>query len=425
MEVTINTISEVRQEADIVLSHEELQPHFDKAYRKYQPKVEVRGFRKGKVPMDMIKRLYGEAIEQEALDEVANEVYREAMTQKDIAPIGTPSMVDMDFKRGDHFRFKIQYDVRPTITLVPYSSIKVEKLIHKVTDAEIEAEIHHIRRTNATTTEVQSVNDEEHVVIADTQELDEAGTPIIGKASKDTRFYLADPMLVAEIKDALKSAVVGETYRAKFESKHGDHSHPVHITIAVKKIEKINLPPFDNDLVKKVSSEKVSTTEEFTANMRRDLEQYWLNQTEARLEDALAQELVNHHDFPAPESVVNSFLDAFVDDVKNKSRDKKLPRSFDEEKFRAENREYAIWQAKWLLLKQRIAEVENIKVTDEDLERLAEKEAAQLGIDKARLVEYYKMSNTGSERLLTNKLMAFLKAKVSITEKTIEERPAI
>ncbi len=403
------------------MSKEELQPHFESAYQKYQPKVELRGFRKGKVPMDMVKRLYGEAIEYEALDEVANEVYRKAMTDRDIAPLGTPSMVDMDFKRGDHFRFKIQYDVRPIIALGDYRSVMVERPIHKVTEEEIESEIHHVRQANSTTTEVQSVTDNEHFVIGDTQELDDANTPIIGKRSQDTRFYLADPSLVKEIKVALQAAAVGQAYRAKFESKHADHSHTINLEITVKKIEKVNLPPFDSDLVKKISGNTVSTPEEFTVNMRRDLERYWREQGERKVDDAIAQALVNMHHFPAPESMVNTFLDAFVDDIKGKSRDKKLPKGFDEKKFREESRDYAIWQARWMLLKQRIAEVENIKVTDEELERMAEAESARIGVEKERLLDYFKVSNTGTERLLTDKLMAFLKSEVKIVDRVVED----
>lgn len=421
MDVTISTISEVRHEAEIVVTEEELQPHFNKAYLKYQPKVELKGFRKGKAPMEMVKKLYGEAIEYEALDEVATEVYRKAMIERDIAPLGTPSMVDMDFKRGDHFRFRIQYDVKPVISLKMYKGITVEKPIHKVKDEEISAEIHRLRQSNSTTTEVQSVTDSEHIIIGEAQELDDTGTPIIGKRTPDTRFYLADPSLVGEIKDSLKAAAVGETYRATFESKHGDHTHTVNLAITVKKIEKVNLPAFDEELVKKISGGKLSDPDEFQRSMRDDIERYWAGQSERKLEDGIAQELVRVHDFPVPESLVNSFLDAFVDDVKNKSRDKKLPKQFDEKKFRDENRDYALWQAKWMLLKERIAEVENIKVTDEELEKLAETESARIGIDKERLLEYHRVSNVGTERLMSDKLMAFLKSHAKIIERVLED----
>jgi len=420
LDVTINTISEVRHEAEILVSKEELQPHFDKAYLKYQPKVELKGFRKGRAPMEMVKKLYGEAIEHEALDEVATEVYRKAMIERDIAPLGTPSMVDMDFKRGDHFRFKIQYDVKPVVPLKMYKGIAIEKPVHRVTNEEIETEIHHLLQSNSTTTEVQVVTDAEHIVTADAQELDDTGTPIIGKRTADARFYLADPSLAQEIKDSLKSATVGETYRAKVESKHGDHSHTINLAITPKKIEKMNLPPFDEELVKKISAGKLSSPDEFKNSMREDVERYWTEQSERKLDDMIAQELVKSHDFPVPESIVNSFLDAFVDDVKNKSRDKKLPRQFDEKKFREESRDYATWQAKWLLLKERIAEVENIKVTEEELEKLAEKESTRIGVDKERLLEYYRVSSTGTERLMTEKLMAFLKSHAKFTERVLE-----
>jgi trigger factor len=417
LDVTINTLSEVRQEAEIHVSSEELQPHFDKAYLKYQPKVELKGFRKGKVPMGMVKKIYGEAIEHEALDEVATDVYRKAMLERNIAPLGTPSMVDMDFKRGQHFHFKIQYDVKPVIQPANYKGIRVEKPVHKVTDEEIESEIRHLLQSNSTTTEVQAVTDEEHFVVADAQELDDAGTPIIGKKTVDARFYLADPSLVKEIKDSLKSATVGQTYRATFESKHGDHTHTTNLAITVKKIEKINLPPFDEELVKKLSGGKASSPDEFRKNMREDIERYWADQSERKLDDGIAQELVRMHDFVVPESMVNSFLDAFVDDIKNKSRDKKLPKQFDEKKFREESRAYAIWQSKWMLLKERIAEVENIKITDEELEKLAEGESGRIGVDKERLLEYYRMSASGTERLLTDKLMTFLRSHAKVTEK--------
>jgi FKBP-type peptidyl-prolyl cis-trans isomerase (trigger factor) len=132
---------------------------------------------------------------------------------------------------------------------------------------------------------------------------------------------------------------------------------------------------------------------------------------------------VKNNDFPVPESLANSFLDAFVDDIKGRSKDKKLPRGFDEEKFRSESREYAVWQAKWLLLRQHIMDVEGITVDDGELRQFAETEATAMGVDAARLFEYFKTSHTGTERLLTNKMMAFLKARVTITEKVVEESP--
>ena len=71
------------------------------------------------------------------------------MEEQNIHPIGQPTMVDMDFKRGEHFQFTIKYEVKPDITLEAYKGITVERPVHAVTDAEVEAEIQQIRRSSA------------------------------------------------------------------------------------------------------------------------------------------------------------------------------------------------------------------------------------------------------------------------------------
>ena len=96
LEVTITPLSEVEQQASIALTHEDLQPHFALAYERFRPKAEVRGFRKGRVPLDLIRKMYGEAIEHDALDSIADDVYRHAMEEHKVRPLGQPAMMDMD-----------------------------------------------------------------------------------------------------------------------------------------------------------------------------------------------------------------------------------------------------------------------------------------------------------------------------------------
>jgi trigger factor len=424
VQVTINTTSPTEREVAIDVAQEELQPHFDKAYEDFRPKAELRGFRKGKVPLPMIKRIYGEAIERDAIDEVANTLYRQAMEERSIQPIGTPSMVKMDFKRKEYLHFTVKYEVKPEIVLQNYRGLAVERPVWRITDADVEQEIHHLRQANSTAIEVDKVADSEHVVLADLQELDETGTPLIGKKKSGARFYLADPTLAPEAREALKSAKTGETYRVKYETKHRDHGHNYHLDITVTKIQKLQLPPYDEALVKTITAGKVTSPEEFRTTLRADLEKYWEEQGTNRVNDAIANELVRMHEFPIPESLVEAFLQSFLDDIKSRTNDRRLPAEFDEEKFRNENRAYAVWQAKWTLLKEAIARQENLTVTDEDLAALAEQEATKIGIDKSRLLEYYKRSSSAAERLLSDKVMTFLRAQAKLKEKVLEREPA-
>jgi trigger factor len=420
LEVTISPLSEVQQEADIKVTPEELQPHFDEAYAKYRPKVEVRGFRKGKVPMPMIKRLYGELIEHEAVDDIANELFQQVIEERNIRPLGQPAMVDMDYKRGQHLHFRVKYDIKPQIELKGYKGLAIEKLVHTVTDAEIDDELLHLRRVHSAAEEVNTVTDDEHTITADVQELDEAGTPIVGHKTANARFTLSDTTLVEEIRTTLRKAEKGQTYRIAYDTKHDEHSHTVNIEIAVTKIEKHTLPLFDEELVKKITNGTQSSPEEFQKSMRADLERYWADRSQGRLEDELASEAVRLHEFPVPESLTAAILDSYIDDVKKRSRDNKLPAGFDESKFREERRASAIWQAKWMLLKDRIAEAEGITVTDDDLRRQAEADAPRSGITADKLLQYYKSSDRTRERILSDKIVTFIKDNARITEKEMK-----
>ncbi len=418
MQVTIKTISDVEQEADIEVVQDELQPHFERAYEDYRPKAEIKGFRKGRVPILMVKKLYGQAIEHEALDDIAGLLFKQVMEERRIDPMGRPSITGMDFKRGERLTFTVKYEIRPEVQLKRYKGLDIVKYVHPVHEQEAAEEIDRLRRINSTAEPAEKVLDDGYAVTADVQELDQTGAPLIGRKTPNVRFHLIDPDIAQEIKDALKDAETGNAYRARLTSQHGDHAHSSDVSIAVTKIEKVTLPPFDDALAQKVTKGKVSTAEELQQNIRRDLEQYWNDLSSRRLNDDLASEVVKEHEFSVPGSLVTGFLDAMVDDVRDRSRDRKLPQGFDEEKFRSENRASAIWQAKWMLLKDKIAEAEGLTVTAEDMEKAAERDAATLPIDKERLVAHYKTSESARDRLLTEKVMAFLQDKARITQKT-------
>ncbi len=421
MEYNINNVTECEREIEITVTAEELLPHFEKAYEKYRPKIEIKGFRKGKAPLDMIKKLYGESIEYESLDQVAGEVYYQVVKDQNLNPVGEPALVDLDYKRGHSLRFKIKYEVKPEFELKAYKGIHAEKSVHRVTEKEIEAEIDRLRHINSTTREVDTVTDDEHILLADLQELDQTGLPVIGKKNENARIYLAEENLYPEIRQALQDAKVGNDYRVQFETKHEKPTHKTNLLIKIKKIEKVELPEFTDEFVKKITKEKVSAVDEFRKQLRQDLEDFWAERSERQVIEAICGEVIKRHDISVPESLVRAFLDSFVQEIKNQQPNKKPPPNFNEKEFRKENRAYAIRQAKWMLIREKILENENLKVEETDLERLAETESKKIGIEKDRLLNYYKTSQAANERILSDKLMKFLKDHAVTQEKVTEE----
>jgi trigger factor len=382
----------------------------------YRKKIEIRGFRKGKAPIDIVKKLYGDLIENDSLNEIATEFYRQAVKEKDLKPIGEPILVDMDYKHGESFRCKIQFDVRPQITIKEYKGIEVEKIVHTITNDEVEKELVRLQRANAIMEEEEAVTSPEYIVTATLQDLDETGALVIGKKSENIRFYLADEQLEQPFKDALKEAKKNGEYRVQFEHKHDEHTHTVNTQIIVKKIEKVTLPVLDDAFVAKVTKSKFTTVETLRSNIKEEIIAYWKEKSERQVINSLTAEIIRRHEFQVPESLIRNVLDGLLEEVKNEYPDKRLPSEFDSDKFKEENRAYAIYQAKWALLREELIKAENVAASDEDLEKLAEEESEKIKIPKDRLINYYKSSEQIKDRLIGDKLLKLLVNSAKVKE---------
>jgi FKBP-type peptidyl-prolyl cis-trans isomerase (trigger factor) len=136
--------------------------------------------------------------------------------------------------------------------------------------------------------------------------------------------------------------------------------------------------------------------------------------------DDIINGIISQHEFVAPPSMVDSILDSYLDNLKQRYPNKTLPSDFDIKQFKEGSRADAIWQAKWYLLSDRIIKAENIKIDDTELEKLAEENSLKTGIEKDKLLDYYKRTESVKDRMVMDMLKEFLKSNNQITE-IIEE----
>ena len=282
----------------------------------------------------------------------------------------------------------------------------------------MEKELVRLQRSNATLEEADVVTSPDYIVTATLQDMDETGALIIGKKSENIRFYLADEQLEQPFKDVLKDARKNGEYRVQFEHKHDEHAHTVNTQIIVKKIEKVTLPLLDDALVSKVTKNKFTSVETLRSNIKEEIITYWKEKSDRQVINSLTAEIIRRHEFQVPESLIRNVLDGLLEEVKNEYPEKRLPSEFDAEKFKEENRAYAIYQAKWALLREELIKAENVAASDEDLEKLAEEESEKIKIPKDRLINYYKSSDQIKDRLVGDKLL-----KLLVNSATIKEVP--
>ena len=417
METKVNIISDSEHEVVVSLGYDEIQPEIEEAYKKERKKLQIPGFRKGKAPIPMIKKMYGDAIEYQASEEIAQKKYWDAVEAENIKPISTPSLTDLDFQPGESLKFTVKYEVKPALELKNYKGIEVEKPIFKVKDEDIDKEIDYLLKQHATYEEAEKVADEDHRITVNLQRLDDEGKEIENNKSEGVVIDLSDEKVNAEIPKAAKGKKIGESFNFEFTDSHmhGEEKHEetYKYVAEIAKIEKTVLPEANEELIKKISQDKATTMDEFKAQLKENYEKYYEGQTESIFSNSLLSKVVENNDFTPPPGYVENLKERLTKIEEENAKRQNQP--FDANAVSEQLQSRATWTTKWQIILENLAEKEGLKVEDSDLEELAKEEAEKTGISVEKLVKYYKDSNR-TEALLEEKAITFLKENAKVVE---------
>ena len=175
MDIQVNDLSSVDKEITIIATREDLSETFDKAYRKYKRKIQLPGFRPGHVPLGMIRSRFGDEIEREEIGKYVQTVYeRDIVPQYE--PVGESQMTDFTWE-NDELKVTFKTGAKPEFDLVDLSTVTVDKMVHDVTDEEVEEEIQRTLERNGNWVEIEGEITEECRITADVTSLNEEGEP--------------------------------------------------------------------------------------------------------------------------------------------------------------------------------------------------------------------------------------------------------
>jgi len=414
LETKINVISASEHELEATLTYEEIQPEIEQAYKEEGKKIEMPGFRKGKVPITLLKKTYGEAIEYKASEKIANKKFWEIVETQNLNPISTPKMVDLDFERGTKISFKIQYEVMPELDLKDYTGNEISKIELKVNDELVEEEITSLRKRNSKDEDTEIVEDKLNVINVNLQKLDEDGN-LVDEKGQDLNIDLSDSRVNKEIVDNAIGKKKGETFKFSFKDIRDveeDGNKKVveevfNYQASINSIKKIVLPEFDDDFVKKISKDKFSNITDWRENIQKGIQSYYDLQSEDMYINGLLSTIVKNNDFEPPHGYVHKILDNLVAMEEDKAK-REGHKHFDAHQVEKQLHNRAEWNAKWQIIVNNLSKKENIEVTEEELKEAAEKEAAETGISVEKLIKFYKDSGR-KDTLLEQKVIDFLK----------------
>ncbi len=417
MDVKINDVNASERELEATFKYDEIKSDIETEVQKQTRKIQLPGFRKGKAPISVLKKMYGDTLEYEASEKVANNRFWEISKEKELKPIGQPFLKDIKFNPGNDLYFKVVYETYPTLEVNNYKEMEIEIPDFSVKDEDIEKEIEYITRANSTKETAEVVGDDRNYQLdLEITRVDENGEIFKNSKPEKIQIDLSNEKVQQEIVENAKGKKAGETFSFSFkdnrtiknsEGKEEKIEETYNYIANINGIEKIVLPELNEELIKKVTKDKVSTEEELRADIKKDIQGFYDQRMEEILNSKLISMIIKYNNFDPPKTLVYNILNELVKHEEEHAKKEKY-KAFNKEEATKKLLPNAENEVKWFLIKSEIQKKEDIKTSDEDLKELAKKDSEKTGIDIEKLMNYYKSSNYG-DKLLDKKLFDFLK----------------
>ena len=406
-------------EVTAMVEDEKVKTKLESAYSEFQQKAVIPGFRKGRTPIEIVRKRFGDEIESESMPEIVNEIVKEIFEEENTKVAGVLDYNLEPRKPGEPLHFRLTFEVTPVIEPSEYKGMKLERPMYMIMPETIDHELMHIREANAEKQEVERLEDENGIATVDLQVIDSGGVPMIGQRRENYKIDLRRkaPEL-AEMNSRLLKSKKGDEFNIEMETygKDGQTTGKKPFKVYVKSLEKFVMPELSDEFAKKVSGGKMETLAALRNDIERELEHYYEDKAEEELRDKIAEELLKQNEFEIPESMVEDYLNDLVEELKRQSPNKDIDEGLIKERYR----EAGVRAVKWNLLAGAIIQKEGLKVDEAVLQRTADDESSKYRVDKGKLLDFYKNSNDVKNKLLFNEMFNFIinNSDVKVVEKS-------
>ena len=421
MQTDIRNITDVELEFELNVPAADLAHEINEAIRRQRVRTTLKGFRPGKVPVGMVKKMYGKALAYGVAEDRVQQAFRSEVLEGDTTydVLGQPTITELDYEYEGDLRAVVSFGVRPKVEVKSLSKVKISKLVHEISDADVDKEIESLLAQHAELTPAKGPAKKDSYVIVDMQRLDgKKGDPIEGEKQENVPFLLSDENLMPELRKAVTGMKIEATKEVKLPGPEGEDDRFYAVTLKEVKIRE--LPELDDDMVKKVTNDQVETADELKMQIREQLEQGWEQRSREYFQSDAIEKLIDLHEFDVPNSVIEMYLDAYVNDIKSKNDDS-LPEGFDEKGYRERRRKDAENQARWMFIRDAIMAEQKLEVTDEDRDEHFDKMAAQGGFTGDMMKSYYQsmpqLMDQVDQGILSTKVFGWLESQMKVTEK--------
>ncbi len=387
---TESTKKDTKREISVEIPAAEVARETESQIQRYQKSARLPGFRAGHVPASIIKQRFGEGLKNDVAEALIPKYFRREAEKQGLIPVSQPRVTDLHMHEGEPLTFKASFEVLPEIQVEGYKELRADKPEIRVTDEEVEQALASVREQHATYTTVEG----RALAEGDFAQASMDGKPKDGKdvaEAKANPVHMDDVLIEIGGKNTVPEFSLNLTGASSGDERTFDVSYPEDIadkrlagktfvyTVKVNGIKQKSLPELNDDFAKELG--EFTSLDQVRKQIRENMQAERQQNSEREAKDKLVAELVKRNDFEVPEALVDRQIDLRLERglraLAAQGMKMEDLKKMDLPRLRAGQRDQAVNDVKSSLLLERIADLEKIKVGDEELSHEIESLAQQ------------------------------------------------
>ena len=399
MSVQVENLEKNMAKLTVEVPAEEVEKALQEAYNKEKNKISLPGFRKGKVPRNMIEKMYGPAVfYEEAANILIQANYAAAVEESGADVVSRPTIDVTQIEAGKPFIFTAEVAVRPEVELGKYLGVQVTKIDTSVSDAEVEEALEKERNNNSRTVAVT----DRPVAVGDTAIIDFEGfidgVAFEGGKGENHPLEIGSHSFIDTFEDQLVGKNAGDevevnvTFPEEYQAKDLA-GKPAVFKVKIHEVKAKELPELNDEFAQDVS--EFDTLEEYKADLRKNLEVQKENEAKRTKEDEAIKKIIDKSKMEIPEAMIKTQCESMVNEFAQRIAQSGLSMEqymqfsgLTMEKLEEQVRPEAETRIKSSLVLEQIAKDENIEVSDDEVKAEVEKMAKAYGMEADKLMEY-------------------------------------
>jgi trigger factor len=381
---------ELTREIEVEVAADEVSKTFKTVVKRYQKLARIPGFRAGKVPESLVRSKFAKEVRQEVLESLVSERFRKSIDEQKLRPVSEPQLLDLQLFDGQPLKFKAAFEIAPEINVTGYDTVSVTKPDAALTNEEYDAELARVLDSHAT---VETVEEDRALVDGDWAEIQFRGEvkdlaqtvtedgvqsastsePITGE---DVLIEIGGKNTLAAFNEALRGAKPGQElkFEVDYPADFGERrlaGQTVSYDVTVKSIKHKSFPERDAEFAKQLGN--YESWDEFETKLREHASDRKKSALENAAKDKMLGEFIEKFQFPVPEAFVQQQIEARLDRglraLAQQGMKVEDMRKLDFSQLRESQRDLAVNEVKVSMILDRIAEVEGVSLSEEDVER--------------------------------------------------------